>query len=357
MADDAGYLYILTNPAMPGLLKLGKSTRHPATRVAELSRATGVPAPFELVDFLPFEQCSVAERLAHHLLQEQGVRVSDDREFFTLAVEPARALLRELQEKLNNPGDNEAIGDTFLSRGLNLQEQAQGELSMLESAFAELECAAKLGHPQGAYWAGTLAQELSRRKRTPATQHYYAHSAQLHLKQAAHLGVLRAYLALAQQALTTHQVSLALYYWSTYLDRLAEEPEVPEFELQVLLQFLKQSQLLQENAEFRLGESHPFLRHRILTLRQIAKREGLTASEIRSLTEVAHPPLAFLIYHGRWPALILIAVILGFILRPELIILASFFGLAALGFGKGAYTWRVRRKERKAQRQASRKKR
>ena len=42
----AGYVYILSNSGMPGLLKIGRTTRSVGDRVAELNSATGVPAPF-----------------------------------------------------------------------------------------------------------------------------------------------------------------------------------------------------------------------------------------------------------------------------------------------------------------------
>jgi hypothetical protein len=39
-----GYIYVLTNPNMPGLVKIGYTQRLPRERANELSRATGVPS-------------------------------------------------------------------------------------------------------------------------------------------------------------------------------------------------------------------------------------------------------------------------------------------------------------------------
>ena len=47
MAGEFGYVYILTNPSMPGLVKVGKTTTTPNQRMSEL-HSTGVPTPFEL---------------------------------------------------------------------------------------------------------------------------------------------------------------------------------------------------------------------------------------------------------------------------------------------------------------------
>jgi hypothetical protein len=44
-----GFIYILKCPAMPGLLKIGMTTRKPEDRVRELSSSTAAPAQFELV--------------------------------------------------------------------------------------------------------------------------------------------------------------------------------------------------------------------------------------------------------------------------------------------------------------------
>ena len=41
-----GTVYVLTNPAMPGMVKIGKTTRDVTHRLKDLY-STGVPLPFE----------------------------------------------------------------------------------------------------------------------------------------------------------------------------------------------------------------------------------------------------------------------------------------------------------------------
>ena len=77
-----GFLYVLTNPAMPGLIKVGKTTRLPNERVSELSSATGVPSPFLLVYEQPVSNCHDAEAWVHRQLELVGRRHSKNREFF-----------------------------------------------------------------------------------------------------------------------------------------------------------------------------------------------------------------------------------------------------------------------------------
>jgi hypothetical protein len=43
-----GWVYTLTNPAMPRLVKIGLTTKTPKERAAELTAATGVPMPFKV---------------------------------------------------------------------------------------------------------------------------------------------------------------------------------------------------------------------------------------------------------------------------------------------------------------------
>lgn len=77
-----GFLYVLINPAMPGLAKVGKTTRNPSNRVSELSAATGVPSPFILAYQQPVQDCHAAEVWVHAELERNGYRVATNREFF-----------------------------------------------------------------------------------------------------------------------------------------------------------------------------------------------------------------------------------------------------------------------------------
>lgn len=79
-----GYIYFVTNPSMPGLVKIGRSKDVVESRLLQLD-STGVPTPFILAcQFLVKEHESV-ERLVHAALQ--SVRVRDKREFFQGSVQ------------------------------------------------------------------------------------------------------------------------------------------------------------------------------------------------------------------------------------------------------------------------------
>jgi hypothetical protein len=78
-----GYIYILSNPKMNGLVKIGYSTRAVEDRVAELNSPTGVPAPFELEAYFVSTSPEDQERQIHDALAAKRVK---GREFFEISV-------------------------------------------------------------------------------------------------------------------------------------------------------------------------------------------------------------------------------------------------------------------------------
>lgn len=92
---------------MPGLAKVGKTTRNPATRLAELSNATGVPTPFILAYQQPVTNCDFVESSLHRELENEGFRVASNREFFNA---PLHVIIQkivkisnsQIQDNLNN---------------------------------------------------------------------------------------------------------------------------------------------------------------------------------------------------------------------------------------------------------------
>jgi len=105
--SDKGYVYVLMNPSMNNLVKIGKTERLPTERAKELSSTTGVPTPFIVVYDCYFESCSDAEKFVHTLLEGKGYRVSSHREFFEIPVKDAIDAVMKAKEhfgefKVNN---------------------------------------------------------------------------------------------------------------------------------------------------------------------------------------------------------------------------------------------------------------
>lgn len=92
-----GFVYVLVNRAMPGLVKIGFSAKPPSERASELS-TTGVPHPFEVCYYCEAEDSSASEAAIHRTLDRH--RVSNDREFFRVSVGSAIAAIRDFVQPL-----------------------------------------------------------------------------------------------------------------------------------------------------------------------------------------------------------------------------------------------------------------
>ncbi len=85
------YVYVLTNRAMPNMVKIGKTRRRPEDRIAELSSSTGVPLPFKLAYYRKVRDSTAAEREIHSRLNSS--RVNARREFFWMDVAEAKRVV------------------------------------------------------------------------------------------------------------------------------------------------------------------------------------------------------------------------------------------------------------------------
>ena len=103
-----GTVYVLTNPAMPGMVKIGKTTRDVSFRLADLY-STGVPLPFECEYAALVKDVDETEKAFHIAFHPN--RVNPRREFFNIKSEQAIILLKQMaiedvtplvQEKANN---------------------------------------------------------------------------------------------------------------------------------------------------------------------------------------------------------------------------------------------------------------
>ena len=88
-----GYVYILTNSSLPGMVKIGMTTNSPHDRAVQLS-TTGVPHPFKVFGYVEVADPQGIERRIHKKLFKQ--RVSNKREFFKITPQSALKLLEEV---------------------------------------------------------------------------------------------------------------------------------------------------------------------------------------------------------------------------------------------------------------------
>jgi hypothetical protein len=85
-------IYMLTNEAMPNYIKIGKTSSGLEQRVGELSRATGVPLPFEVYYACEVEDMDSAEKNIHDAFLDY--RVNPKREFFKMNPERVVSVLK-----------------------------------------------------------------------------------------------------------------------------------------------------------------------------------------------------------------------------------------------------------------------
>jgi T5orf172 domain len=75
-------VYVFTNEAMPGLIKIGLTTDSVEARLTQLSSYTGVPLPFECYFAAEVEDSARIEKILHQLFGD--ARINPRREFFRL---------------------------------------------------------------------------------------------------------------------------------------------------------------------------------------------------------------------------------------------------------------------------------
>ena len=93
MKEPVGRVYVLTNPRMQGLVKIGFTLGTVEGRAKELD-ATGTPEPFEIAYQVEVRRPDKLERHAH--MQLTSKRVRNSREFFEIDVAEAILCIRNL---------------------------------------------------------------------------------------------------------------------------------------------------------------------------------------------------------------------------------------------------------------------
>jgi hypothetical protein len=93
----SGIVYVLSNPAMPGLLKIGHTTQEDINiRLGQLY-STGVPVPFQLEFACRVENPEEVEEALHEAFAPN--RINPKREFFRLNPSQPLAILRLLDKQ------------------------------------------------------------------------------------------------------------------------------------------------------------------------------------------------------------------------------------------------------------------
>ena len=98
------WVYVLTNPTMPGLCKIGFTKNKPSERVKQINSGTGVAMDFVVEWAFPCFNAHDVEKQVHKYLEDSGFRVNKNKEFFNVSVNEAKAVVERIGEpyKMNN---------------------------------------------------------------------------------------------------------------------------------------------------------------------------------------------------------------------------------------------------------------
>lgn len=146
--DNSGIVYVLTNPAMPGIVKIGKTSRGSVdARLNELY-STGVPVPFE---------CAFAGRVSDESKVEKAFhmafgpyRLNPKREFFQIEPEQAIALLELMT--------SEDVTPTLQEEASNVDAEARAGSEKLK-ARRPVQNFLEMGIPEGSILQFTQSEE------------------------------------------------------------------------------------------------------------------------------------------------------------------------------------------------------
>lgn len=104
---QSGYIYILINPTLNGLVKIGKTSKTSEERAKELSSATGVPTQFMVAYDEFFEDIDIAENRVHEVLKNMGHHVFPNKEFFDIPLKKAIETIEKVKKELLNNNQNQ----------------------------------------------------------------------------------------------------------------------------------------------------------------------------------------------------------------------------------------------------------
>ena len=138
-----GYVYVMINSSMNGLVKIGKTEKDPEERAKELSTATGIATPFTVVYKRMFNDCDKAEKNAHAILSEKGYRVNNKRDFFSIGISEAIDLIINLpdSEVVENEDEDEIYEEDTENYGEMYYNLGNDSNYGLNDTFVDLELA------------------------------------------------------------------------------------------------------------------------------------------------------------------------------------------------------------------------
>lgn len=127
-------VYVLTNPAMPGLVKIGKTTQLEVEDRMKQLYGTGVPVPFDCAFACKVKDATEVERALHFAF---GIlRINPNREFFKIEPERVISILKLLKvDEITNQFEKQIESETDAmdkQSAENLKEARRPRMNFIE---------------------------------------------------------------------------------------------------------------------------------------------------------------------------------------------------------------------------------
>lgn len=107
--ENKGIIYVLTNPVMPGLIKIGMTKKQELDQRLKELYTTGVPMPFECeyACEVDYDDCDDIENALHNAFEDS--RVNKKREFFKISPDRVIPLLQQFEKMYKGASATELV--------------------------------------------------------------------------------------------------------------------------------------------------------------------------------------------------------------------------------------------------------
>lgn len=237
---EPGFLYIVINPGMEGMVNLGRTSYDPADGVGELSCGANAAPPFIVAYKRFFPDSRKAERFVHSMLERRGYSPSGNREFFRARLEHVVAAVFDAPDgeagrpedssadRVRTPSDESdefldslAVEDSPIWESILEEAEAKyyglgDELQDHQEALELYKEAARLGAATAYRMLGVMHRDGEGCVRSNSKALEY-------LKEAARRGDTLGYPEMAQLFADVGQMENARKCWSRYFANVPQE--------------------------------------------------------------------------------------------------------------------------------------
>lgn len=171
----SGYLYALVNQSMPGIVKVGCTTRNPFDRAKEL-HTTGVPTAFSVAIAIAVKDTKSAESKVHMMLELEGKRVERGREFFMVSISDLIYTFAKLSSDhiLESNADKKETSLEEILEMASIYRQGRGDTAPdIKKSISLYEEAARLGSASACGWLGYIYRNGKGITKSPSKSVYY----------------------------------------------------------------------------------------------------------------------------------------------------------------------------------------